>query len=289
MTLKRLLDEPEGDFATALLRSAELDVPGRAQVRRGVLAITAAGSALASSGAAAAASSAAASVAVAPAGAATALGALGLAKWVGVGLAVGFATAGTGAYVTTDSAGAREERATTPAIVSAVGTAPRANADRPAHAEHRGSGADVTANVAPESPARSSSNLLQPRAHRRDAPETPRTTAQFTPGSVTSFPDTPSSERASAAAMSAELAALARARTALSARAPAVVLAELESYRQLAHTHVLDAEAFMLRIEALVQLGRAVEAATLAKRYLAAHPSSPHRVRLEQVAKLDDR
>ncbi len=262
MTLKRLLDEPEGDFATALLRSAELDVPGGAQVRRGVVAITAAGSALASSGAAAAASSA--------------LGALGLVKWVGVGLAVGFATAGTGAYVTSDSAGSGEARGTAPAIVSAVGTALPAKAERPAHAELRASDAHVPA----EFPAHSHSNLHQQRVPRREAPEAPRTTAQSTPDSVTSYPNP---------AMSAELAALARARTALSARAPAVVLAELERYRQLAHTHVLDAEAFMLRIEALVQLGRAVEAATLAKRYLAAHPSSPHRIRLEQVAKLDDR
>jgi hypothetical protein len=314
MTLKRLLDESEADFASALLRSAALDVPGSAQVRRGVLSITAAGSALASAGAASAASSAVAGTGAAPIG----LGALGLAKWVGVGLAAGFVTAGTGAYVASDSAAFRDAPEQTQATASAE---QRGFLD--SRAASAGA-APIQSNAAAEpvgsEPAARSSGGLEQRAPRRDEPaEAVATGAPGQPtspvsteaqpastparGSVTSFPHTapstasagraelsaPSSEDARSAAMSAELAALARARTALAARTPAVVLAELETYRRISHTHVLDAEAFALRIEALVQLGRDAEAAALAKSYLAANPRSPHRVRLAQVAKLGDR
>jgi hypothetical protein len=329
MTLKRLLDESEADFASALLRSAALDVPGSAQVRRGVLAVTTAGSALASAGAVSAASSAVAGAGAAPIG----LGALGLAKWVGVGLAAGFVTAGTGAYVASDSAGFREAPEQTPASVSAVETPLGRSADLPEHEEQRGSfdtraasafaapiQSDAAAEPVGSEPAARVSGGLEQRARRRDEPvgavatgawgqPTSPVSAEAQPastparGSVTSFPHpaastasagraqviAPSSERARSAAMSAELAALARARTALAARTPAVVFAELETYRRLSRTHVLDAEAFVLRIEALVQLGRAAEAATLAKSYLATNPRSPHRVRLAQVARLGDR
>jgi hypothetical protein len=323
MTLKRLLDESDADFASALLRSAALDVPGSAQVRRGVLAVTAVGSALASAGAVSAASSAVAGAGVAPTGLG-ALGALGLAKWVGVGLAAGFVTAGTGAYVASDSAGSRAASEQAPASVSAVETVPGAHANHGAFdSRAAGAGAGRVRNKATaehgesERAARTSGGLDQRARLRDDAAEpaargapgqpTSPVSAEASPparSSVTSFPHTASStasarpaevhappafERTRSAAMSAELAALARARTALAARTPAVVLAELESYRRLSRTHILDAEAFVLRIEALVQLGRAAEAATLAKSYLAANPRSPHRVRLAQVARRGDR
>jgi hypothetical protein len=74
------------------------------------------------------------------------------------------------------------------------------------------------------------------------------------------------------------------ARLALSARDPNGVLREMDEYDRLPRTHVLDAEATMLRIEALVQAGRTTESAERARTYLSLYPASPHRARLQQIA-----
>ena len=99
----------------------------------------------------------------------------------------------------------------------------------------------------------------------------------------------PPSGNAPVSGIAAELAVLSRARNALAAHNPAAVLAALDEYRRTARTRVLDAEAFMLEVEALVQAGRSTEAARRSHDYLVTHPGSPHRARLQQLAGLDDR
>jgi hypothetical protein len=84
--------------------------------------------------------------------------------------------------------------------------------------------------------------------------------------------------------LTAELAALSRARLSQSAREPARALAELDAYERLPRPHVLEAEATLLRMEALIQVGQATAASNLAREYLRVHPSSPHRSRLQRIA-----
>jgi uncharacterized membrane-anchored protein len=67
-----------------------------------------------------------------------------------------------------------------------------------------------------------------------------------------------------------------RARSYLEQRNGAAVLAELDRYQAARSSHLLQTEATVLRIEALLQLGNRPEARRLARLVLAQHP--PHRL-----------
>lgn len=97
----------------------------------------------------------------------------------------------------------------------------------------------------------------------------------------------PSGETTSNAAASpaptleAELALLEVARSA----APPAALAALERHRVEFEHGMLADEREVLRVETLCALGRASEAEAIASAFLAAHPSSPLRSRIEAVCK----
>jgi hypothetical protein len=71
-----------------------------------------------------------------------------------------------------------------------------------------------------------------------------------------------------------EIAALDRARTALSSGDASGALRVLDDYERVLHGTRLTAEATMLRIDALARSGRGAEASDLAARFVAANPSS---------------
>jgi outer membrane protein assembly factor BamD (BamD/ComL family) len=70
------------------------------------------------------------------------------------------------------------------------------------------------------------------------------------------------------------------ARAALSAGDASGALAELDRYDHVVETHVLDREAAVLRIEALLRRGDDERARALFDRYAARYPGDPHVTRL---------
>lgn len=94
-------------------------------------------------------------------------------------------------------------------------------------------------------------------------------------------PGNPTTSEAPAPTLEAELALLALARKA----APDAALAALERHRVEFEHGVLADEREVLRVETLCALGRASEAEAIASTFLAAHPSSPLRSRIEPACK----
>ncbi len=286
MTFQRLLDDPEDDFETALLGSARFDVPSDAEIRRGVLSIAAAGGAVSLASAAAAINGGSQALGAASSHAAT--GTVFL-KWLAVGFSAGLVTSGGGAIVAhrllassppfvshpsssdaSSPAPARVTRTRVVAETSAPELVPTARFDEPS-----------ASSVAPsrQMPGHSAADATRVEHAARSV--TPRSETAGNPSTLVVAPL--ASDRA-APAITAELSALSDARLALSAGDPERVLRGLDAYDRLAGTHVLDNEAAMLRIEALVQAGRTTEASRLAASYLSRHPGSPNRSRLEQIA-----
>jgi hypothetical protein len=95
----------------------------------------------------------------------------------------------------------------------------------------------------------------------------------------------PAPRRASEAAntLDAEIRLLDKARAALVEGQPARALETLGEYdRDFSHGH-LRPEAFLIRLDALVHSGEAPAARRLARDYLAAHPASPHALRIRRI------
>lgn len=286
MTFRRLLDNPEDDFETALLGSAQFDLPSDADVRRGVLSIAAVGGAVSLSSAAAALDGGSRALgAVSSHAAATAA----VLKWLGIGFTAGLVTTGGGAIVAHRLSASRPPVAGHSSTVAAANVAPARVAGAHAVAEVDAPGLVPAARFDELiSPPVASSRDVSSRAIA-DVARVERVARSAARRSETAaHPSTsvvaPLASDDAAPAITAELAALSDARLALSAGDPERVLRGLDAYDHLARTHVLDNEAAMLRIEALVQAGRTVEASRFAASYLSQHPHSPNRSRLEQIA-----
>jgi hypothetical protein len=80
-----------------------------------------------------------------------------------------------------------------------------------------------------------------------------------------------------------QIALLDRARAALRAGSGGAALAELDTYRKRFPRGEFAQEVTVLKIEALVQNGQMDSARALGKRFLAAHPESPHVERIERL------
>jgi hypothetical protein len=87
------------------------------------------------------------------------------------------------------------------------------------------------------------------------------------------------------ASLSAEVAALERARRALDSKAPREALKELEAYRQRFPRGSLRAEQTVLTVEALLMQGNSARAIVLADRFAAAQPQSPYARRAQDLVK----
>jgi outer membrane protein assembly factor BamD (BamD/ComL family) len=72
-------------------------------------------------------------------------------------------------------------------------------------------------------------------------------------------------------------------RAALSRGESQQALERLDAYARKHPRALLGQEAVLLRIEALVQAGRRGSASSLARRFLASQPQSPHRKRIESI------
>jgi hypothetical protein len=115
-----------------------------------------------------------------------------------------------------------------------------------------------------------------------DSEAVPAARAAFEPPAEVSPTAEPKSERAPSLAQ--EISALDEARRALRAQNPQLALKALDTYARTSPTRVLETEATVLRIDALVQLGDRARASVLAREFVAGQPSSRHAERLRQLA-----
>jgi hypothetical protein len=266
--LKPLRESSTDDFAREVLQSAFLDEPPRHALRRTALWLgvgEAAATTLATSSALGAAPALTGALATKASGS---LAALAVLKWLGAGALVGAVTAGGIEYTTHAAAPAAPRDAvaapaTRPAqAVPAVVTPAAAVPDEPATPKPLASTADRARAAAP------------PRARTPSATEASRESAD---------PRVPRVPRAPA--LELEIGQIDRARAALARGSPEAALAELDAYERRRKTLVLDREAMVLRIDALLGKGEREAAAALARAYVAAHPNDPHARRLRALVR----
>jgi len=267
--LKPLRESSTDGFARGLLESAFLDEPPRRSLRK-TAAFLGMSEAAATTLVASSATGAAPGALGTAAGALSASAAGGKAallvalKWLGAGAIVGAATAGGIDYL---SDAPPTHPAVAPASVAVPSTAgqhvePASEPIRPATAP--------TAVTADPETARPRAGVARDLGVKtRIADTSPLAAAK--PGSV----DTP--------ALDGEIRRLDRARAALAQGSSEAALAELAAYENERKTAVLEREANVLRIDAMLARGDREEARTLARRYVAAHPDDPHARRLRQL------
>jgi hypothetical protein len=267
----RLRDEEGTDVERLLLGSATDDAPVPGARVKVLAALGVAGVAASTAGTAHAASVAL----VGTAGGKTASTAAGfsLAKWLLVGAVAGVTTTGSLVVATTPGLFGEETRAvpgqparpTSPsrpvAAPPKVRAAPAGEGEKPA--EH----VDQGARSAIEPPA------PRTRSYADDEPGTDRAPAP----QGTAFP------AAGADTVAEEVTALDRARAALAAGDGSGALARLDAYERRYPKGTLLPEAAVLRVRALVQLGRSREARSVVGAFVRAHPGSPQAARLRAL------
>lgn len=160
--------------------------------------------------------------------------------------------------------------------------------------------ASEVANVAPGSSRHADAPRVSARADVVQAPTAPATgvasaarsageasanQATTAPASAAASGDVAMAAPAPAttAALSREVAPLVEARRALRGGDPARALALLDGHARAFPTAVLGPEAFVIRVEALLALGRRAEATALADSWLARDPASPFAKRLRAL------
>ncbi|HEX6275444.1 MAG TPA: hypothetical protein VFZ53_20530 [Polyangiaceae bacterium] len=215
--------------------------------------------------------------AVAAAAGASAVGAVTIAKWLAIGALSGTVVAGGTTLVRRElesvpPAGARRAPAT--AIQSAPGVSPLAANER---------AGDLDPARAASPPFGAESGTARPGTDldviQRSPPnQNPHPERATTPPAG----DDVSLERRSP--LSVEVAAVDRARAFLASGAPERALSELAEYDRIRATGTLDRETWILRIDALVALGKRREAEALARSYLERFPRDAHATRLRELA-----
>jgi hypothetical protein len=277
-----------------LLEAARLERPDESASHRAFLAL-AGGALLGSATATTTATSAAATSAAATIGGAGSAGAPSAAAGTAGATALGGAKVVAGATTLVGVAKAVAIGAISGAV--ALGAAqkmqePRGAAPPAAHVERAAKGVERTESAAVAAkqaepgaavePVELRSNegpLVQPEtapSHAtRDA--VPKSQARLAPVPVqpTDVPPVVREATPQLASLAEEVALLDRARNALVTGDPSHALAILDGYERAKVGTTLSAEAALLRIEALVQRGETVRAASLATEFLRAHPKSP--------------
>ncbi len=276
----RLADSNDA-FTRELMWSVSEDEPPRGALGRAAIAIGV-GSAVA--GAAANASAATTAVAAVKVGAAastaakvgTAASGIGAAGSVGIPMLMVAKFVGIGAIAGLVTVGGMQ------VVQRAAESSHRMQTAASATAAPSGGGMQSTPAVATALPRASASADEEPGAGTSAVPVA-------APSQMQRGEDTDESEPGVADAagggpsLTAEVAALDRAREALAAGRGAEVLRELDSYERGVRTGVLDPEATVLRIDALQQVGNRAAAAELARKFVATHPSSAHAPRLRAM------
>ncbi|WP_437319695.1 hypothetical protein [Sorangium sp. So ce385] len=319
---ERLLDKKEGDLQTALLRAALDESPPSGLTRRTLAALgvataaTLAGSAAEAGASGVAAGSAAAGGAAGSAAAGSAAaGSAAAGSAAAGGAAAGGAAAG-GAAAGGAAAGAALKVAGVASgggILSALGigalagvltlgvvqwtgvTAPARRSQEapaaPAAPEHPP--AEAPAALAPP-PASGAAEAEPQRAAEERADEGPPLSGPAAPGpaapgraapaKAAPAATSPRAPERNASTLASELALLDTARRALRSGDPAAALAQLDRHaREFADAQLAD-EAAAIRVEALASKGDRAGARAAARRFLEAHPGSPHADRVESAA-----
>jgi TolA-binding protein len=240
---RRLLDGGGSNLERDLLEAGQAELPEASAKRRAAVAL-AIGAATASVWPTAAYATAKAGKAGMPL----------LMKLLAAG-AVGAGTLGTATYLITKNDPAPVTEAAPPA---AVETATR-GASKP--------------RVAPkpvETPAPAEPVATAETAEAKPAPEVRRSPA-------------PQSQAAPASSISEEIRVLDEARRAIASGDSTAAKRALEQHRQKYPKGALAEEAVLLQIESLVKQGKRGAARSLADRFRASHPNSPHLRRIESV------
>jgi hypothetical protein len=287
----RLLEDQLDDFEHALLRSARVDEPDVQAVARAALALGVGTTTLTVAAASAAASTL--PVGSTAVGTASKVGALGIVKWLGIGIAGGLMTTGSIELARIYSAPHQHEAAAPVAPATGLLRArplsdrsptPMAPLAAPTIELVSPPGESSAAQRAiPYPVARSASGGPSARA---SAAATVRVAAPpaTAPATTSTLPGAAGeSEGSRAPSIAEEIANLERARRALAAGDAGKALQELDAYERNARVRALGTEAAVLRVEALLQAGRRESAVALARRLLAAQPNGPHAARLRSI------
>ncbi|HEX4340972.1 MAG TPA: hypothetical protein VH062_33920 [Polyangiaceae bacterium] len=271
---ERLLDGEANDFERALLDAAGDDAPSE-RARRRTLAAMGVGATVvagASHAAYAATSAAVASGTVGASKGAATVSAVMLFKWLGTGALVGSLVAATVATVTTPGLvfGKRPAPAVAaaPAVVAVASAEPATHVVAPALVSP-----PEEAAVAPVRPS-VPSNVRVERAVAAPPPVAPEELP------VAAVPVAP---RAASSNVVAEVAALDRARAALAAGNAREALSRLAEHDAAFPAGILQPEAVVLRVRALVAAGERAQATQVAGRFITAHPDSAQAGRLRAI------
>jgi hypothetical protein len=253
----RLPGTPE-ELTRSLIASARLDArPVPEAVRHGILAAFSAAGALGGSSA----------VAVATLGL---LRRLGLVKWIAMTAILG--AAGVGAY----------------AVMNRVPVS-KANAGRAREAEQAiahgdpPSIGDETATAAPPAAEASATPGLPAREAPENGASSLAPTAQHHRAAAAKAASSDKVNASEVSSLEGEVAALDQARTVLAGGDPTRALEALDQYEQAFPKGALRPEATYLRIQALSKSGQQGAARSLAARFLAHHPKSPHAAQLQAL------
>jgi hypothetical protein len=276
----RIVDEDR--FEATLLRSALGEEPPRGAIGRAEAALRIGAGAGIGVTAAATAAAKTATVQLGAAHTVAQIGAGVVAKWVGVGVVTGLVVTGGAEY------------AASPALHDLVFRRPVPSRSAPVVQRPAARARVLTPKAAP-SEAVASEPPSEPGPDESLSAEVPPAELEAAPEIVSEAPARPSHRDAARVAENAparvasiahQVSIIERARRALAAHQPDVVLREVETY---AHTHesaVFAPEAEMLAIEALLQQGNVSAAKQRAQRALRGAPGGSHATRLREIAAL---
>ena len=285
----RLLDQDDDALKSLILRSSELDAPSARSMRRAnALALGIASSTVASIGAASTGGAVAAGTML---GSVSAIKAI--AVWAMVGLFSGALVSGTA--VTLLDSGERPEASAPAAPAANIARSPvTARPVERANGASASEASQVTAESAPRAvaafqdpvaaPADRPNAGKHPEAPAKSAPASPIKTATPLPAAapVGALPPEPPSAKPVAPndELAQELASIDQARSALRSGNAAAALEQVSRYERAYKRPRFAPEASAVRIEALIAQGRRVEAARLARVFMANHPGHPLTLRL---------
>ncbi|WP_437743138.1 hypothetical protein WMF39_47825 [Sorangium sp. So ce1504] len=299
---ERLLDQKGSALRTTLLRAALDESPPSGLTRRMLVAVGVGAAVTGTGGAAVAATGGAA----AGAGGAGAAG--GATAGAGGAVVAGGAAAGAGGAAATGGAAAAGASAALKVasvaggsgILSALGIGALAgvltlgvaewthvDAPMPARRAREASSAPA-ALAAPRAPGAAEVELHE-RAPEERTDDAPPMAAPAATAPAATAVNSPRARERNAPTLASELALLDTARRALRRGDPAAALALLARHAREFPSAQLSDEAAAIRVEALASKGDRAGAHAAARRFLEAHPGSPHADRVESAAGLDAR
>jgi hypothetical protein len=194
-----------------------------------------------------------------------------LLKWLTLGFTIGMVGAGTASYVTrpVERGASVQPSASAPRSVRR----PAALGEGPAHDPlPSGPSSAASAVDAPASSGVSASHTNMPPAAASGAT------------AIESRSATNREDPAGQTQLSEQIAAIKAARAALASHDASRALSDIDQYEHTYPAGLFSVESQVLRIDALLELGRYVAARELARQFLAAEPDSPYAQHVRSVA-----